>query len=302
MIHNTTLSRFFYLLMVCFAMLTPSAAQAQDVVIECDSAAILPPDTEAVASGCDADTMFSVGTAPTTAEIMPRREYVTITEYNDPTHRVRPAEWIVPGVAAVGGALCVKTAWGKQFRKWSQEKLSDEKSKKVSVDDYLRFAPAAAVYALDVCGVKAQHSFLDRTIMLGMSAVTMVAVTKAAKLAFKEHRPDGTDDDAFPSGHSAISFMCAEFLWQEYRASKPWIGYTGYALAAGVAYLRIHNNRHWVNDVVAGAAVGMLSTKFAYWLYPKLFKEHKRGVKKAVAFGAPFYSGKEAGVNFALMF
>ena len=256
MIHNTTLSRFFYLLLVCFAMLTPSAAQAQDVVIECDSAAILPPDTEAVASGCDADTMFSVGTAPTTAEIMPRREYVTVTEYNDPTHRVRPAEWIVPGVAAVGGALCVK----------------------------------------------AQHSFLDRTIMLGMSAVTMVAVTKAAKLAFKEHRPDGTDDDAFPSGHSAISFMCAEFLWQEYRASKPWIGYTGYALAAGVAYLRIHNNRHWVNDVVAGAAVGMLSTKFAYWLYPKLFKEHKRGVKKAVAFGAPFYSGKEAGVNFALVF
>ena len=103
MIHNTTLSRFFYLLLVCFAMLTPSAAQAQDVVIECDSAAILPPDT-----------MFSVGTAPTTAEIMPRREYVTMTEYNDPTHRVRPAEWIVPGVAAVGGALCVKTAWGKQ--------------------------------------------------------------------------------------------------------------------------------------------------------------------------------------------
>ena len=51
MIHNTTLSRFFYLLLVCFAMLTPSAAQAQDVVIECDSAAILPPDTEAVASG-----------------------------------------------------------------------------------------------------------------------------------------------------------------------------------------------------------------------------------------------------------
>ena len=28
----------------------------------------------------------------------------------------------------------------------------------------------------------------------------------------------------------------------------------------------------------------------------------KRGVKKTVAFGAPFYSGKEAGVNFALVF
>lgn len=204
--------------------------------------------------------------------------------------------------SAVGGALCVKTAWGKQFRHWAQKNLSRHCEKKVWADNYMPYIPAAAVYALDLCGVKAQHSFLDRTIILGMSAVTMVAVTKGAKMAFKESRPDGNGKDAFPSGHTAISFMCAEFLWQEYRASKPWIGYTGYALAAGVAYLRVHNNRHWVSDVVAGAAVGMLSTKFAYWLYPKLFKEHKRGVKKAVAFGAPYYNGKEAGLNFALLF
>ena len=38
------------------------------------------------------------------------------------------------------------------------------------------------------------------------------------------------------------------------------------------------------------------------WLYPKLFKEHKRGVKKMVAFGAPYYNGKEAGVSMALVF
>ena len=284
MTYNTTFLRLFETILFCFVLFVSTVSRAQDTVIECDSALILPPDTNAVVSGCDADTMFSVA------------------EYKDPTHRVRPAEWIVPSVAAVGGALCVKTAWGKQFRHWAQKNLSRHGEKKVWADNYMPYVPAAAVYALDLCGVKAQHSFLDRTIILGMSAVTMVAVTKCAKMAFKESRPDGNGKDAFPSGHTAISFMCAEFLWQEYRASKPWIGYTGYALAAGVAYLRVHNNRHWVSDVVAGAAVGMLSTKFAYWLYPKLFKEHKRGVKKAVAFGAPFYSGKEAGVNFALVF
>lgn len=284
MTYNTTFLRLFETILFCFVLFVSTASRAQDTVIECDSALILPPDTNAVVSGCDADTMFSVA------------------EYKDPTHRVRPAEWIVPSVAAVGGALCVKTAWGKQFRHWTQKNLSRHGEKKVWADNCMPYVPAAAVYALDLCGVKAQHCFLDRTIILGMSAVTMVAVTKCAKMAFKESRPDGNGKDAFPSGHTAISFMCAEFLWQEYRASKPWIGYTGYALAAGVAYLRVHNNRHWVSDVVAGAAVGMLSTKFAYWLYPKLFKEHKRGVKKAVAFGAPYYNGKEAGVNFALLF
>ena len=34
--------------------------------------------------------------------------------------------------------------------------------------------------------------------------------------------------------------------------------------------MRIHNDRHWVNDVVGGAALGYLSTTFAYWLYPKI--------------------------------
>lgn len=284
MTYNTTFLRLFKTILFCFVLFVSTVSRAQDIVIECDSALILPPDTNAVVSGCDADTMFSVA------------------ECKDPTHRVRPAEWIVPSVAAVGGALCVKTAWGKQFRHWTQKNLSRHGEKKVWADNYMLYVPAAEVYALDLCGVKAQHSFLDRTIILGMSAVTMAAVTKGAKMAFKESRPDGNGEDAFPSGHTAISFMCAEFLWQEYRASKPWIGYTGYALAAGVAYLRVHNNRHWVSDVVAGAAVGMLSTKFAYWLYPKLFKEHKRGVKKAVAFGAPYYNGKEAGLNFALLF
>lgn len=284
MTYNTTFLRLFKTILFCFVLFVSTVSRAQDIVIECDSALILPPDTNAVVSGCDADTMFSVA------------------ECKDPTHRVRPAEWIVPSVAAVGGALCVKTAWGKQFRQWTQKNLSRHGEKKVWADNYMPYVPTAAVYALDLCGVKAQHSFLDRTIILGMSAVTMAAVTKGAKMAFKESRPDGNGKDAFPSGHTAISFMCAEFLWQEYRASKPWIGYTGYALAAGVAYLRVHNNRHWVSDVVAGAAVGMLSTKFAYWLYPKLFKEHKRGVKKAVAFGAPYYNGKEAGLSMALVF
>lgn len=46
----------------------------------------------------------------------------------------------------------------------------------------------------------------------------------------------------------------------------------GYACALAVAYLRVYNNRHWVNDVVGGAAIGYMSTAFAYWLYPKIFR------------------------------
>ena len=37
--------------------------------------------------------------------------------------------------------------------------------------------------------------------------------------------------------------------------------------------MRVYNNRHWINDVVGGAAIGYMSTAFAYWLYPKIFRK-----------------------------
>ena len=41
-------------------------------------------------------------------------------------------------------------------------------------------------------------------------------------------------------------------------------------MATTTAYLRMQNNKHWLSDVVAGAGIGIASTKLAYWLYPKL--------------------------------
>lgn len=227
----------------------------------------------------------------------------------DPTHRVRTAEWVVPGAVFVLSALSVHSSWGKHLRERLQHKASAYGKYKMRVDDYAQYSPMVAVYGLDLIGVKAQHSFIDRTILLAMSAATMAAVVNIGKYTFKEPRPDSSANNSFPSGHTATSFMGAEFLWQEYRSTHPWIGITGYALAFGVGYLRIHNHRHWANDVLAGAAVGMLSTKFAYWLYPKLFREHPRKQHRkgrkgnsAKAFGMPFVGNGSAGVNMAMVF
>ena len=38
------------------------------------------------------------------------------------------------------------------------------------------------------------------------------------------------------------------------------------ATAAATGYLRLYNNHHWLGDVLAGAAIGMASTKFIYWM------------------------------------
>ncbi|WP_290121359.1 phosphatase PAP2 family protein, partial [uncultured Duncaniella sp.] len=41
-----------------------------------------------------------------------------------------------------------------------------------------------------------------------------------------------------------------------------------YSVAVGVAFLRLYNGRHWLNDVIAGAGVGILSARIGYWMLP----------------------------------
>jgi membrane-associated phospholipid phosphatase len=72
----------------------------------------------------------------------------------------------------------------------------------------------------------------------------------------------------FPSGHTAIAFMGAEFLRQEYRHRSPWYGVAGYGVAAATGAFRLYHMRHWWYDVVAGAAIGVAATQVAYAAYP----------------------------------
>ncbi len=280
----------------CVVAQTDDVALAADTAAVADDAVVLLPDTAGVVAGTDPDEMFGVPHEPYNGDALP-----------DPTHHIRPAEWIVPSSAAVLGALCVNTAWGKRVRNEMHEMLGAEQKLHTKVDNYLQYAPMVMAYGAYFAGWKGQHNLKDRTILLAMSAATMAAVVNVSKRAFKEQRPDSGAKNSFPSGHTATAFMGAEFLWQEYRTTQPWLGYTGYGLAALTGYLRMHNERHWVNDVVAGAAIGMLSTKFAYWLYPKIFHEGSsrgKGAKKrkVTAFGVPYCSSEGAGVNMALVF
>ncbi len=49
---------------------------------------------------------------------------------------------------------------------------------------------------------------------------------------------------------------------------SPWYGVAGYSIAGATGALRMMNNKHWFSDVLAGAGVGILSTKLTYFVYP----------------------------------
>lgn len=137
-------------------------------------------------------------------------------------------------------------------------------------DNYLMLIPAVSVYALNAFGVKGKNTFRDRSIIYLMSNIVATGIVFPVKKITKQQRPDLSNNYSFPSGHTAMAFASAEFMRMEFKDVSPWYGVAGYAMATATGYLRMYNNKHWFSDVVAGAGIGIASTKLAYWLYPKI--------------------------------
>jgi membrane-associated phospholipid phosphatase len=81
-------------------------------------------------------------------------------------------------------------------------------------------------------------------------------ITFGMKYSIRRERPDGSSGFAFPSGHASVTFASATVLQRHlgWRAALP-----TYSVASYVAASRMHENRHFLSDVIFGAAVGIVS-------------------------------------------
>lgn len=210
---------------------------------------------------------------------------------------------IIPGILIGYGFWGIESGQIKSFNFQIREEITENIDRKVTIDDFSRYVPALSVYALNAFGVKGKNNMRDRSVILGTSLIIMTTAVFSLKSITHIERPDGTSDDSFPSGHTAVAFAGAEFLYQEYKDKSIWYGVAGYAVAAGTGIFRMYNNRHWLTDVAAGAGIGILSTKAAYWLNPYLTRK-LFGAKesKSTSFIAPMYDGKEFRICFMKTF
>lgn len=199
-----------------------------------------------------------------------------------PKKRFQAAAFIAPVVLAGYGFAAVYDHGAlKQLDVSTRAELQEDHPLFAAhVDDYMQFAPAAAVYALNLSGIKGRHNLFDASMLYVTSAAIMGVSTHFIKQGVGRERPDGSGFNSFPSGHTASAFMAAEFLHQEYKDVNPWIGYAGYFVATATGTLRMYNNKHWFSDVVAGAGFGIAATKVSYLVYPyikSLFTSKKEG-------------------------
>ncbi len=94
------------------------------------------------------------------------------------------------------------------------------------------------------------------TVEFGESAALTLGATYGLKYAVNERRPNG-GSQSFPSAHTSISFSAAEFMRKRYGWEY---GIPAYAAASFVAYSRVEAREHYPHDVVAGAAIGIVSS------------------------------------------
>lgn len=194
---------------------------------------------------------------------LPKQEYVS--------QRFPGKTFILPVSLIAAGFFAAKTDPTLDVNeKIRKEIWMESPHEPFHLDNYLMWVPAVAVYGLNIAGVHGKNNLLDRSMIYLMSTTISTAAVFSIKSVTHEQRPDGSDYYSFPSGHTAQAFVSAEFLRQEYKDVSPWYGVAGYAVATGVGVLRMYNNKHWLNDVVAGAGFGIASTRLSYWLYPKI--------------------------------
>lgn len=189
-----------------------------------------------------------------------------------PSTRFNYKSLIIPSGLVGYGVFGLENHSIKLLNEITQGELSEHIDSRFTIDDFSQYAPFLSVYAFNALGSKGQHNFKDRTIILGTAYLIMAGSGNILKYTGNVRRPDGSSTNSFPSGHTATAFMGAEYLYQEYKNVSLWYGVSGYLVATGTGLFRMYNNRHWLTDVAAGAGIGILSTKIAYWLHPFIQK------------------------------
>jgi membrane-associated phospholipid phosphatase len=138
-----------------------------------------------------------------------------------------------------GGWLCLHTG----------EARAD---KTETAGDVIGIALPATAFALTFT-----HDDPDGRIQFYKSFGSTIAATWLLKETVHKERPDGSNDQSFPSGHAAAAFQAAAFVQRRYDDVPAW---PGYVLATYCGWTRVEAKKHFTSDVLAGAALGIGSS------------------------------------------
>lgn len=86
------------------------------------------------------------------------------------------------------------------------------------------------------------------------AVLAVAALSKAVKAFWHERRPNGEDENSFPSQHAAECLAAAVSLDRQLGDG---LGPAAIGLATAVALSRVFGGKHHAADVIAGAGMGI---------------------------------------------
>ncbi len=106
------------------------------------------------------------------------------------------------------------------------------------------------------------------------AAIVNLAYTEILKVAVGRERPNGQDAKSFPSGHTSNAFALATVAERHYGWK---VGVPAYLVAGLVGASRIQQDKHYLSDVVAGAALGYIVGRTVVRVNGRPLEEAARG-------------------------
>ncbi len=227
-----------------------------------------------------------------------------------------PLDWSGPEWALAGGAVAVTAASGFLFDRESRSESQEQRN-----DDNDRWAgnwgQLGTYYSLGALGAAGLYGWMGNdergvdAMVDGIEASIIASgiIAPALKFTVGRYRPNRTAGDSdkfdpfssnysFPSGHTTQAFTIASVLAFSFE-EQPVVGVTSFLAATGVGLSRIHNDAHYVSDVVAGAIIG---TWVGYEVVR--YNQSRRGTRPSdkTTFWSPklnvIYDGDRKGLSF----
>lgn len=102
------------------------------------------------------------------------------------------------------------------------------------------------------------HKGRDYTLRAADALGTATLFSEGLKAIVREKRPDTDERNSFPSGHATAAFAVATMQFAFHHNEAPY----WYAGAALIGASRVGLHRHYIHDVLAGAALGYATARW----------------------------------------
>lgn len=179
--------------------------------------------------------------------------------------------------APLAGALLLQIDdWDENISTWAADKtpvFGSRKSAQDASDVFRGLAIAAwATTALATPGGDSSNDWLAAK-SKGFAVVAAANLLNGGATTALKHwsdrtRPDGSDRNSFPSGHSSFSALSATLAARNLQSIEMGANYRramriGFGVfAGGAAWARVEANVHFPSDVLVGAAIGHFIAAF----------------------------------------